>query len=403
MPKKALNRCIRHLVLSSILSGVTVTSALASPQIVTITDTVDDAATKGTSAYSGYKNTTVGPDGSQIFSDTAIAGQNWGDTLQGSGHPFDTSQIQITRNNSAKTITFDMTTEYSGSDSEAPAGLAKYADLFIDTNTPNTPDSFNYAIALGTQTEAAGVYAAAGTPTAFSANQYDTSQQLWGPQTGFVYGGYAARDSDLAAYQTAETAYTNYQAALATYNTQLAAYNSVVAYNAAVTVNNNNYYACKAIHPHNYNCGSLETLKPLPTDPTAPTVVAAPAPLPEIIPPVRLTSGTMLTDFTVTETSTVVGGVYTSGQYKGQCIVKDIDGNCTYDVKVTVTAASAADLNLFNSFDVFWGTADCSNDAIWGTVATRAVEPGTLFILGCGLLGLLGLSRRRPQMLRAAN
>ena len=403
MAKAVLNQYMKRVVLGGIALGLMTIGAHAAPQVVTITDSVEDAATKGTSAYSGYQNNSVGPGGGPIFADTSINGQNWGDTLESASQPFNTSQIQITRDNSAKTITFDMTTEYSGSDPQAPAGLAKYADLFIDTNTPNTPDTFNYAISLGQQTGglAAGVYT----------NGSDkTSQDLWKTQTGFAYGGDAARASDLAAYQTAEAAYTTYLSALATYNTAEAAYHTaytayqtaLTAYNTALATYNTKeaaYLAAQARYPHTPSRWPARPTAPTaptaPTQPTAPTVVAQPAPLPEIIPPVRLTSGTQLTDFSVVESSTLIGGVYTSGADRGQCIVKDVDGDCTYDVKVTITAASAADLNLFNSFDVFWGTADCSNDAIWGTVATHAPEPASILLLVCGLLGLLGLNRRR--------
>lgn len=46
-------------------------------------------------------------------------------------------------------------------------------------------------------------------------------------------------------------------------------------------------------------------------------------------------------------------------------------------------------------FDIFWGTGQCGNDAIWGSVP--ASEPGSLALFGLGLLGL-GWQRHRRRV-----
>lgn len=71
-------------------------------------------------------------------------------------------------------------------------------------------------------------------------------------------------------------------------------------------------------------------------------------------------------------------------------------GGGFYDLTVAITAVSG-NLNMFDHFDIFWGTGDCSNDAIWGTVVTDTVNvpaPGAMLLLGFGLIGLAGVRRR---------
>lgn len=84
--------------------------------------------------------------------------------------------------------------------------------------------------------------------------------------------------------------------------------------------------------------------------------------------PTVLTSGTFVTGATVSQSS-VAGGY--------------ID-----DISLDLTAAEA--VPFLNGFDVLWGTGDCANDTVFGTVP----EPAALAVFVIGLMGL-GMIRRR--------
>lgn len=79
--------------------------------------------------------------------------------------------------------------------------------------------------------------------------------------------------------------------------------------------------------------------------------------------------------------------------------VTDLGGG-NYVLNVDITAPNAAAFNsIFTAFDVFWGTGDCSNDAIWGEVALPSVpEPATFALFGLGLFGLAVARRRREPV-----
>lgn len=140
-------------------------------------DTMDTAATQGGADYAGYSTSN--------FENRSAGGRHWGDEIANSSHRFDTSQITVNRNDSTKTLTITMRTRFDGSDLGA-----KFADIFIDTSTPGTPDTFGYAIALGHQTMGSGLYTHASSAT---------SNDLWSG-TSNIYGGAAQLKTTEAGY-----------------------------------------------------------------------------------------------------------------------------------------------------------------------------------------------------------
>jgi hypothetical protein len=274
-----LNRGFRSALIGAAVFAFGAIEAQAAPVVVaTIADQVDVAATNGTNAYSGYSSAT--------FANQLRNGRYWGDSIQGANDPFNTTQIVVTRDNAASTIQFDLKTQFNGND-----GIANYADLFFDTRTAG-PDSFNYSIALGSQTRAAGLY---------NNTTFATSEDIWKTRTQYVYGG---------GFQFKTTA--------------------------------------PGYDPNFFSKS-----------------------------PVRSLTGTQVSGYTVGVTQLNLGGGM-------------------YDIRVIIT--SATNLSLFDNFDIFWGTADCSNDAIWGQVTNTVPTPGGLGLLGLGLLGLFAFSRRRQTV-----
>ncbi|HET6185350.1 MAG TPA: hypothetical protein VFA03_17380 [Acetobacteraceae bacterium] len=66
------------------------------------------------------------------------------------------------------------------------------------------------------------------------------------------------------------------------------------------------------------------------------------------------------------------------------------------DIALTLTGADAALLR--NGFDLIWGTGDCANDTVFGTVGPASVpEPAGAAVLGLALIGLVGLRQSRTM------
>ena len=231
-------------------------AALATP--VVIIDQTDVAATRGTADYGSYS--------SPNFTNTVRNGSHWGDEIHGVTR-FDTSQVTVDRNAAAGTVRFDFVTRFSGTDPNSPA---RYADVFLNIANPTAfAGPYTYGIALGGQTQSAGLYAL---------DTYATSRDVWSSRTQYVYGGSAQPNPSSSAHD--------------------------------------------------------------------PSIALAP--------PVRITTGTLLTDYSVAVGQTALGGGL-------------------FDVSVLITSVTGID--LFNTFALFWGTADCSNDAIWGIVTAEAEVP----------------------------
>lgn len=87
--------------------------------------------------------------------------------------------------------------------------------------------------------------------------------------------------------------------------------------------------------------------------------------------------------------------------------VKYTDGANDTTILITLSEAALKEMGLmtaagyYNDFELFWGTAWCGNDAIWGVIVgdepppVDVPEPGTLAAFGVGLAGLVIARRRR--------
>ncbi len=75
-------------------------------------------------------------------------------------------------------------------------------------------------------------------------------------------------------------------------------------------------------------------------------------------------------------------------------------GNDGYVEDISLTVTGQAALDLSKGFDVLWGTGDCANDAVFGSVPSRVPEPGTVGLFAAGLLGLLAFRRKAAAIAR---
>lgn len=164
-------------------------TAQAAPLV--IQDVVDVAATYKGNSYNSY-----GPN--SHFEGRSAGGRKWGDSI-GSG--FDTETITLDRDLANSTLSITFRTDFDGTKSNAD-----YADIFIDTSTPEAPDSFNYAISLGDQmsTGGLGVPASGGGNGGLAAGVYEVgttknANDIWG-NTNYIYGGYLQFNDDAPGY-----------------------------------------------------------------------------------------------------------------------------------------------------------------------------------------------------------
>lgn len=106
--------------------------------------------------------------------------------------------------------------------------------------------------------------------------------------------------------------------------------------------------------------------------------------------PTVLTGGVNQEDWSVTVTETdPLGNPYTTGPNAAVAT----SGLYTLTVSLVAPSDEAMDLVLYD-FDLFWGTGDCSNDAVWGIIADGVQAPAPsalLFFVG----GVAFAARRR--------
>lgn len=87
--------------------------------------------------------------------------------------------------------------------------------------------------------------------------------------------------------------------------------------------------------------------------------------------------------------------VLSAGQFLDGATVVQSQMNGDYIDKILLTLTGAEEVALRNGFDVFWGTGDCGNDAIFGSVPANPVpEPAAPTVFAAGLAGLLAAKEK---------
>jgi hypothetical protein len=94
----------------------------------------------------------------------------------------------------------------------------------------------------------------------------------------------------------------------------------------------------------------------------------------------------------------VTGGSAMAGWVVSSSVGASGEAAYPYIVDVILTAPSLAAYGaVFNTpdLDIFWGTGDCSNDALFAPLDAPVPEPLTLAIFGAGVAGAVAIRRRR--------
>lgn len=324
---------LRSALIVALPLSVISAAAMAAP--VVIGDFVASGAVTSGASYNAYNytNEPTFEGYSQVITSGGSPVQGNGQTYKfgdviGDPNKYDAESLTIDRNNTAGTISFTLKTKFDGNGGALPN--ARSSDMFISTVNTASPDGWQYAIAIGSNSISGGL----------------------GSRGSIAAPGFYQLTSNLAApapsssYKTSHQVWTNSGFGMG---------------------------------------GLIQFCQDTPSDPGTCDATAsngfAIEPAVQVVDPTPGSSSdgvTRLSAYNVTVTRTAIGG----GWYNLTALI-------------SVGAANASLLNIFNQFDILASSADCANDALWGQVQTEsAPAPAALFLLGLGLLGLRTLRRR---------